>query len=62
VRDRQGAGEIREEDGGRLQGGDQDRLAPGVVGRDCASELGDPSPDVLGREIDLADARVQVGR
>jgi hypothetical protein len=62
VRDGQCAGEIRDEDGGRLQRGDEDRLAAGVVGRDGVSKLGDPSPDVVGREIDLADACVQFGR
>jgi hypothetical protein len=62
VGDLQGAGEVRDEDGGRLQRGDQDRLATGVVSRDGVSKLGDPSPDVVGREIDLADACVQFGR
>jgi hypothetical protein len=61
VDDRQGAGEIREEDDGRLQRGDEDRLTAAVVGRDGGSELADPSSEVLGREIDLADSRVQVG-
>jgi hypothetical protein len=62
VGDLQGAGEVRDEDGGSLQRGDQDRLAAGVVSRDGVSKLGDPSPDVVGREIDLADACVQFGR
>jgi hypothetical protein len=62
VGDRQCAGEVRKEDGGRLQRGDEDRLAAGIVSRDGVSKLGDPSPDVVGREIDLADACVQFGR
>jgi hypothetical protein len=58
VDDRQRAREIREEDGGRLQRGDEDRLTAVVVGRDRRRELVDSSPDVLGGEVDLPDPRL----
>jgi hypothetical protein len=52
-------GEVGEEDEGALEDGDQDGVATGVVGRDLRSQLGDPAPDLVTREIDLADPRVE---
>jgi hypothetical protein len=58
VDDGQGAREVSDEDDRRLQRGDEDRLATFVVGGDLRPELGDPGPDLLVREIDLADPRI----
>jgi hypothetical protein len=54
--------EVGEEDEARLQRADEDRLAPLVVARDLRAELGDASRKLVGREIDLPDARVYDAR
>jgi hypothetical protein len=58
VQDRDRARQVCEEDEARLQRGDQERLTALVVGGDLGAELGDAYGDLLGREVDLADARV----
>jgi hypothetical protein len=60
VVDRQRPREIGEEDDARLERGDEERLAPGVVGADLAAQLADARRDLLGTEVDVADAAVQV--
>jgi hypothetical protein len=59
VEDRQGAGEVREEDEARLQGADEDRLAPVVVAGDLGAELADTGRDLGRRQVDLADPVVR---
>ena len=53
VRDRQRAGEIREEDGAGLERRDEQRVAALVGGRDLATELRDATRNLLAREVDL---------
>jgi hypothetical protein len=60
VDDRQGSREVGEKDDCRPQRRDEDRLAPVIVGADLAAQLIDASPKVLGREVDLANARVEL--
>jgi hypothetical protein len=55
VGNRDRAGQIREEDGARLQRGDEQRLTPVVVTGDLAAELADARTQLLAREVDLAD-------
>jgi hypothetical protein len=55
--DRQGAGQIRDEDDARLERRDEQRLSPFVVTRDLAPELADTRPQLLAREIDLPESR-----
>jgi hypothetical protein len=62
VQDRQGAREVGEEDEARLQGADQDRLAPVVVARDLRAQLADAGGDLGSREVDLADPVVRGSR
>jgi len=47
VRNRQGAGEIGQEDGARLERCDQERLASPVGCRELRPDLGDPAGDLL---------------
>jgi hypothetical protein len=61
VRDRQGAGQVGEEDGAGLERCDEQRLATGVGGGQLGSELDDASTDLLAGQIDVPD-RVAVGR
>jgi hypothetical protein len=58
VQDRDRACQVGEEDEARLQGGDQNRLSAVVVGRDLGAQLSDAERDLVGGEVDLADARV----
>jgi hypothetical protein len=60
VQDRQRAREIRREDEARLERANQQRFAPRVVARDLGAELDDARPDLLRREVDLADPRIDV--
>jgi hypothetical protein len=62
VQDRQRAREVGEEDEARLQGADEDRLAPVVVARDLRPELADTGRDLGSREVDLADPVVRGSR
>jgi hypothetical protein len=59
VQERERTREIGDEDEARLQRADEQRLTPGVVGRDLLAELRDPSRDLLCGEVDLPD-RVDV--
>ena len=61
VRDRQGAGEVGEEDGARLERRDEQRLAARVGVGQLGAELGDAAPDLVAGQVDLPD-RVAVGR
>jgi hypothetical protein len=58
VDDRQRPREIGDEDDRGLQRRDKDRLEPFVVGGDLRAELLDPSLDLLGGEVRLADPSV----
>jgi hypothetical protein len=58
VQDPDRARQVGEEDEARLQGRDQDRLATFVVGGDLGAQFGDAGGDLVGGEVDLADARV----
>jgi hypothetical protein len=60
VRERKSARQIGEEDDARLQRPDEQRLAAGVVARDLGAELCDPRRELVAREVDLADPRVEV--
>jgi hypothetical protein len=60
VDDPQRPRKVGDEDDRGLQGGDEDRLEPFVVGGDLRAELLDPSLDLLTREVDLADPLVDV--
>jgi hypothetical protein len=55
VRNRDRTRQIGEEDGARLQRGDEQWLTPVVVTGDLAAELGDARGQLLPREVDLAD-------
>jgi len=61
VRDRQGAGEVGEEDGAGLERRDEQRLAAGVGVRELDAELPDPVLDLAAGQVDLPD-RMAVGR
>jgi hypothetical protein len=54
--------EVREEEKRSLERRDEDRIEPGVVGRDLCSELGDAALDLLGGEVRLADPEVVAQR
>ena len=58
VEDRNRARQVGQEDEARLQRRDQERLPTLVVGGDLGAELGDTGGDLLGGEVDLADARI----
>jgi hypothetical protein len=60
VRNRQGAGEVGEKDGARLERRDQQRLAAGVRLGQLGTQLTDPAADLLTGQIDLPD-RVTIG-
>jgi hypothetical protein len=62
MQDRERAREVGKEDQARLQGGDEQRLAAGVVDGDLGTELLDPGRDLLAGEVDLADPIVREGR
>jgi hypothetical protein len=55
MRDRQGAGEVGEEDGARLQRRDEQRLAACIrIGELCA-ELADAATDLRTGQVDIPD-------
>jgi hypothetical protein len=58
VEDRDGAGQVGEEDEARLQRADEDRLEARVVAADLGAELPDAGGERLGGEVDLPDPRV----
>ena len=58
VRRADGARQIGEEDGARLQEPDEKQVRALVVARDLAAELRDARRDLRGGEKDVADARV----
>jgi hypothetical protein len=53
------AREVGEEDERALENGDEDGLAAGVIARDLRPQLDDPCLDLVTREIDLSDPRVE---
>jgi hypothetical protein len=55
VRDRDRTREVGDEDEARLERGDEQRLAIGVVARDLTAELADARRELLSRQVDLAD-------
>jgi hypothetical protein len=55
VRDRNGAGEVGDEEQRSLQRRYEDRVEPGVVGSDRGAELGDARADLLLGQVRLAD-------
>jgi hypothetical protein len=59
VDDRQRPREVGDEDQRGLQRGDEDRLEPVVVDRDLGAQLLDPLVDLVGGEVDVADALVE---
>ena len=61
MRDRQGTGQVGEEDGAGLERRDEQRLTIRVGGSQLGSELDDASTDLLAGQVDLPD-RVAVGR
>jgi hypothetical protein len=61
VDDRQGTGEVGDEDERGLQGGDEDGLEPVVVDGDLGAQLLDPAVDLLGGQVDVADPLVDGG-
>ena len=58
VRYRHGAREVREEDDARLQRRDEERLGSTVVPGDLVAELPDARMDLVGGEVDVADAGI----
>ena len=58
VQEGQRARQVGQEDEGRLQRADEQRLLAGVVGGDLLAELRDAGRDLLGREVDLSDAQL----
>ena len=58
VEDRERPRQVGEEDDARLQQADEEGLTAGVVLGDLGAELRDPGGDLLGGEVDLADAVV----
>ena len=59
--DREGAGEVGEEDGAGLERGDKQRLAARVGVGQLGTELDDSAPDLIAGQVDLPD-RVAIGR
>jgi hypothetical protein len=57
VVDRQGAGQVRDEDDARFERRDEQRLPIFVVTGDLAPELADTRPQLLAREVDLPEPR-----
>jgi hypothetical protein len=65
VRDRQGAREIGQEDGARLERRDEQRFASRIRVGELGAELDDPLPDLRTGQIDVPDGvsiRRQSGR
>ena len=62
VEDGDSAREIRDEEEARLERGDEERLAAGVVGRELGAELAHARGDVLRGEVDLAHRGVGGGQ
>jgi hypothetical protein len=60
VDDRQRTRKVGDEDERRLQRGDEDRLEAVIVRGDLGAELLDAPLELLPREVDLADALVDV--
>ena len=58
--DRSRPAQVGDEDDARLQGGDEDRLATRVVGRDLGAQLVHADPDLLRGEIHVPDAAVEI--
>jgi len=58
MRDRDRTREVGEEDEARLERADEQRLATVEVARDLRAELRDARSQLVGREVDLADARI----
>jgi hypothetical protein len=58
VGDRDRAREVGQEDEARLQQGDEQQVAAGVLAGDLRAELADARLQLLGREKDLAYTRV----
>ncbi len=58
MRDRERAGEVRDEDEARLERCDEQWVPPLVVEGELVSELANAGGDLLAREVDVADARV----
>jgi hypothetical protein len=55
VRDRQGAGEVGQEDGARLERRDEQRLAARIGLGKLGAELRDPAADLVAGEVDIPD-------
>ena len=62
VDDRKRPGKVGEKDEARLEAADQDRIATGVVRADLRSELENARPELVDRQVDLADPVVGGGR
>jgi hypothetical protein len=60
VQDRHRARQIGEEDEARFQRADEDRLEAAVVAGDFGAELADTRTEVLRREVDVADPRIEI--
>jgi len=58
VVDRQGAGQVRDEDDARLERRDEQRLPTFVVTGDLAPELPDTRAQLLAREVDVPEPRL----
>jgi hypothetical protein len=58
VVDRQGPGQVGQEDEGPLENGDEDEVASRVVPRDRGAELLDAGTDLVLGQIDLTEPRV----
>jgi hypothetical protein len=55
MRDRDRPREVGEKDEARLQEGDEEQVAVGVVSGDLGAQLGDAAAQLTGAEEDLAD-------
>ena len=55
MRDRQGAGEVAEEDGARLERRDQEWLAARIRLGELRAELGDAAADLGAGQVDIPD-------
>jgi hypothetical protein len=58
VMNRDRAREIGDEEQTRLEGADEERLRAAVVGSDLPAEIRDAGPDLIGGQVDVADALV----
>ena len=61
MRDRQGAREVGQEDGARLEWRDEQRLSARIGFGELRAELGDAAADLRAGQIDVPDG-VSVGR